>query len=221
MIAEAEKATDGILREEFLVPLKLTPYAIAAALNVPRTRIERIAREEKPVTANTALQLGKFFKTGAAFWMNIQTRFDLETAVGVIIDTHEHTGMAEILMKREHRVRWYALGEKITFNSAEFGEIAFACNMFASGLASKLPTLPAVAVPSTTGAIAAQRLPEPAERQRNLPRRTALPCFDQTIAQKQSRHHAAHRRCASRAYNAASMPRAGNEGGNAPGRLRR
>jgi hypothetical protein len=38
-----------ILREEFLVPLKLTPYAVAAALNVPRTRIERIAREEKPL----------------------------------------------------------------------------------------------------------------------------------------------------------------------------
>jgi antitoxin HigA-1 len=64
-----------ILREEFLVPLKLTPYAVAAALGVPRTRIERIAREEKPVTADTALRLGKFFKTGAAFWMNIQPRF--------------------------------------------------------------------------------------------------------------------------------------------------
>ena len=67
-----------ILREGFLVPLKLTPYAVA--LGVPRTRIERIAREEKPVTADTALRLGKFFKTGAAFWMNIQARFDLETA---------------------------------------------------------------------------------------------------------------------------------------------
>ena len=52
----------------------------AAALHVPRTRIERIAREEKPVTADTALRLGKFFKTGAAFWMNMQARFDLETA---------------------------------------------------------------------------------------------------------------------------------------------
>ncbi|MET4291604.1 addiction module HigA family antidote [Bradyrhizobium sp. LB8.2] len=49
-----------ILREEFLVPLKLTPYAVAAALSVPRTRIERIAREEKPVTADTALRLGKY-----------------------------------------------------------------------------------------------------------------------------------------------------------------
>ncbi len=73
-----------ILREEFLVPLKLTPYAVAAALNVPRTRIERIAREEKPITADTALRLGKYFKTGAAFWMNIQARFDLETAEDVL-----------------------------------------------------------------------------------------------------------------------------------------
>jgi addiction module HigA family antidote len=69
-----------ILREEFLVPLKLTPYAVATALHVPRTRIERIAREEKPVTADTALRLGKFFKTGAAF----QARFDLETAEEVL-----------------------------------------------------------------------------------------------------------------------------------------
>ena len=49
-----------ILRKEFLVPLGLTPYAVAAALHVPRRRIERIAREEKPVTADTALRLGKF-----------------------------------------------------------------------------------------------------------------------------------------------------------------
>ena len=59
---------------------RATPYAVAAALHVPRTRIERIAREEKPVTADTALRLGKFFNTGAAFWMSIQARFDLETA---------------------------------------------------------------------------------------------------------------------------------------------
>ncbi len=73
-----------VLREEFLVPFKLTPHAVAAALHVPRTRIERIAREEKPVTADTALRLGKFFKTGGAFWMNIQARYDLETAEGML-----------------------------------------------------------------------------------------------------------------------------------------
>jgi hypothetical protein len=48
--------------------------------SIPNMAAKRIAREEKPVTADTALRLGKFFKTGAAFWMNIQARFDLETA---------------------------------------------------------------------------------------------------------------------------------------------
>ena len=67
------------------LPAKLTPYAVAAALHMPRTRIERLAREEKKaVTADTALRLGQFFKTGAAFWMNIQARFDLETAEGAL-----------------------------------------------------------------------------------------------------------------------------------------
>jgi addiction module HigA family antidote len=74
-----------ILREEFLVPLRLTPHAVAPALNVPRARIERIAREERPVTADTALRFGKFFKTGAAFWMNMQARFDLETAENLLV----------------------------------------------------------------------------------------------------------------------------------------
>ena len=69
-----------VLREEFLEPMKLTPYSVAAKLGVPRTRIERLAREETPVTADTALRLGKFFGTTPAFWMNIQAQFDLEMA---------------------------------------------------------------------------------------------------------------------------------------------
>ena len=69
-----------VLTEEFLKPLGLSPYAVAAAIDVPRTRIERLAREETPVTADTALRLGKYFNTGGAFWMNLQARFDLETA---------------------------------------------------------------------------------------------------------------------------------------------
>lgn len=69
-----------VLREEFLAPMKLTPYAVASRLGIPRTRIERLAREETAVTADTALRLGKFFKTTAAFWMNMQAQYDLETA---------------------------------------------------------------------------------------------------------------------------------------------
>ena len=69
-----------ILREEFLTPLNLTPYALAKHCQVPRTRIERVAREEAPITADTALRLGKAFATGPEFWMNLQTAYDLATA---------------------------------------------------------------------------------------------------------------------------------------------
>ena len=69
-----------ILREEFLLPMELTPYAVAQACGVPRTRIERLAREETPITADTALRLGKYFGTTPSFWMNLQARYDLEVA---------------------------------------------------------------------------------------------------------------------------------------------
>src|SRR5262249_60365729 len=69
-----------ILREEFLRPMNLSPYAVARAVGVPRTRIERLANEQTPVTADTALRLGRYFGTSAAFWMGIQTQYDLERA---------------------------------------------------------------------------------------------------------------------------------------------
>ena len=68
-----------VLREEFLVPLKLSPYAVAKACGVPRTRIERIAREELGITADTALRLGRCFGIEPQFWLNLQNRFDLLT----------------------------------------------------------------------------------------------------------------------------------------------
>jgi antitoxin HigA-1 len=69
-----------MLREEFLGPLALTPYAVAKACGVPRTRIERIAREELGITADTALRLAKLFGTSTEFWLNLQSRYDIETA---------------------------------------------------------------------------------------------------------------------------------------------
>ena len=75
-----------ILREEFLAPLSLTPYAVAKALRVPRTRIERLAREETPITADTALRLGRYFGTGAEFWMNLQSTYDLVTTARAVTD---------------------------------------------------------------------------------------------------------------------------------------
>jgi addiction module HigA family antidote len=69
-----------ILREEFLRPMNLTPYAVARALGVPRTRIERLTREQTALTADTALRLARYFRTSPAFWMGIQSQYELERA---------------------------------------------------------------------------------------------------------------------------------------------
>jgi addiction module HigA family antidote len=69
-----------ILREEFLVPLDMTPYALAKHLRVPRTRIERIVAEKIGISADAALRLGKFFKTSPQFWLNMQTSYDIKIA---------------------------------------------------------------------------------------------------------------------------------------------
>jgi antitoxin HigA-1 len=69
-----------ILREVFLEPLEMTPYALAKKLRVPRTRIERIVAEKIGISADTALRLGKFFKTSPQFWLNMQTSYDIKIA---------------------------------------------------------------------------------------------------------------------------------------------
>lgn len=86
---EAPVHPGEILREEFMIPLELSGYALAAACHVPRTRIERLAREETPVTVDTALRLGRYFGTGPEFWMTLQTAFDLASADHRALDAIE------------------------------------------------------------------------------------------------------------------------------------
>jgi antitoxin HigA-1 len=69
-----------ILREEFMKPLKLSMNRMAMDLRVPVTRIADIANERRGITADTALRFARYFKNSARFWMNLQTRYDLEVA---------------------------------------------------------------------------------------------------------------------------------------------
>ena len=69
-----------ILREEFMAPLELSMNKMAMALRVPVTRIADIVNERRGVTADTALRFARYFKNSPAFWMNLQTRYDLEVA---------------------------------------------------------------------------------------------------------------------------------------------
>jgi antitoxin HigA-1 len=69
-----------VLREEFLVPLKMSAGALAKVCGLPRTRIERIASEQTGITADTALRLGKALGTTAQLWLNLQTDYDVQVA---------------------------------------------------------------------------------------------------------------------------------------------
>ena len=67
-----------ILLEEFLVPMKISQYRLAKGINVPPRRINEIVHGKRAITADTALRLGKFFDMEAQFWMNLQSRYDIE-----------------------------------------------------------------------------------------------------------------------------------------------
>ncbi|MTA21491.1 MAG: HigA family addiction module antidote protein [Actinobacteria bacterium] len=67
-----------ILLAEFLAPLALSQYRLAHDLSVPPRRINEIVHGKRGITADTALRLGRYFGTSAQFWLNLQTRYDLE-----------------------------------------------------------------------------------------------------------------------------------------------
>jgi len=69
-----------ILLEEFLQPLGISQYRLAKDIKVPARRINEIVHGKRAITADTALRLGKFFNMSPQFWMNLQTRYDLEKA---------------------------------------------------------------------------------------------------------------------------------------------
>jgi addiction module HigA family antidote len=68
-----------ILQEEFLSPMGISQYRLAKDTSVPPRRINEIVRGQRSISADTALRLARYFGTSERFWINLQTRFDLET----------------------------------------------------------------------------------------------------------------------------------------------
>jgi addiction module HigA family antidote len=69
-----------VLREEYLVPLGLSARALANALAVPANRVTEIMRGERDVSADTAIRLGRYFRTDPRFWLNLQAAHDISKA---------------------------------------------------------------------------------------------------------------------------------------------
>jgi addiction module HigA family antidote len=67
-----------VLMEDFLEPLGVTQHRLATSIGVPPRRINEIVHGKRRITADTALRLARFFGTTDRFWLNLQTRFDLQ-----------------------------------------------------------------------------------------------------------------------------------------------
>lgn len=67
-----------ILAEEYLVPLGITQHKLAVAIGVPPRRISEIVHGTRGISADTALRLARYFDTSDRFWINLQSRYDLE-----------------------------------------------------------------------------------------------------------------------------------------------
>ncbi len=69
-----------VLAEEYLKPLDLSARALATAIGVPSNRLTEIIAGRRAVSADTAIRLGRYFKTDPRFWLNLQIAHDLSKA---------------------------------------------------------------------------------------------------------------------------------------------
>ena len=75
-----------ILLEEFMKPMHITARQLAADIDVPPSRISDIVNGNRPITADTALRLGLFFKMEERFWVNLQAEYDIRIARRTLLD---------------------------------------------------------------------------------------------------------------------------------------
>lgn len=75
-----------ILLKDFLEPMGITQYRLAKDISVVPRRINEIVHSKRSVTADTALRLARYFGTSEKFWMNLQTRYDMELQKDILGD---------------------------------------------------------------------------------------------------------------------------------------
>lgn len=67
-----------LLREEILAPMEVTSYRVAKDIGVPEQRIGAIVREQRGISADTALRLSRYFGMSESYWTNAQAHYELE-----------------------------------------------------------------------------------------------------------------------------------------------
>lgn len=70
----------GIYLKELLDELKLSQYRLAKDLGVPAMRVNYVINGKRPVNAELALRLGRYFGQEPRYWINLQSRYDMDIA---------------------------------------------------------------------------------------------------------------------------------------------
>ncbi len=129
-----------VLLEEFLGPLDVTQHRLAVSIGVPPRRINEIVHGKRRITADTALRLARYFGTTDRFWLNLQTRYDLEVERDRLAGLHSrpstHSNQPDGLLSpglsgrpasaRRGRTcrRWWSGRESVDGIGAWFGSVA-------------------------------------------------------------------------------------------------
>lgn len=69
-----------MLREEFMVPLGLTPQVLAECLHVPARDIEELVNERREIDGDMAYRLSTYFGMSVYFWMSLQSQYQMSLA---------------------------------------------------------------------------------------------------------------------------------------------
>ncbi|MGH6893660.1 MAG: HigA family addiction module antitoxin [Dongiaceae bacterium] len=73
-------APGEILLEDCLKPMSITQYRLAKAIKLPASRVHDAVHGKRPITAELALRLARFFGTDARSWVKLLAHYDLERA---------------------------------------------------------------------------------------------------------------------------------------------
>ncbi len=76
----------GVLMEDFIEGFGITQHKLAVSIGVPPRRINEIVHGKRAITADTALRLGRYFGVEPQFWLNLQSRYELELAEDRVAD---------------------------------------------------------------------------------------------------------------------------------------
>ena len=75
-----------VLMEDFIEGFGITQHKLAVSIAVPPRRINEIVHGKRAITADTALRLGRYFGVEQQFWLNLQSRYELELAESRVAD---------------------------------------------------------------------------------------------------------------------------------------